>query len=66
MHKFEQQEIFKQKQDTVFKEALYFSKTMRRELRDVIVVAVLGIISTHCNDFIIFLSLFNKTKKHGP
>lgn len=47
--------------DTIFKEASDFHETMGRELADISQVAILGIISTHSNDLIIFLSLINQT-----
>lgn len=43
--------------NTVFEEAADLLKAMRGELGKIIVVAVLGIIGTHCYNLVIFLSL---------
>ena len=42
---------------TVFKETADLSQTMRRKLLDVIVMAILWIVSAHSNDLVVFLTL---------
>lgn len=49
-----------QRKDTFFKEAADFSKAVWGKLFDVSVVFVLWIISTNCNDLVVFLSLNSK------
>jgi hypothetical protein len=46
-----------ERKDTVFKETSDLRKTMGGQLLDVSVVLVLRIISTNCNNFVVFLSL---------
>lgn len=48
---------------TVFKEAADFSKSVRRELLEIIEVAELGIINANGDDLIIFLTLLCSKNK---
>lgn len=54
--------VSQNEKDTIFKEATDLSKAMRGELVDISIMTILRIISTHCNYFVIFLSLIIGTK----
>jgi hypothetical protein len=47
----------KEFEHTIFKEAPNFSKTVRRKLFEIVVMAIFRIISTYCYYFVITFSL---------
>lgn len=50
---------------TILKKPTNLSQSVRREIFDVLEMAILGIISTNCNDFVIFFTLFKEQSVWG-
>lgn len=52
--------------DTVLKEAANLSQSMWWQVLDISIPLILGIISTHCNYLVIFLTLHSRKRSEFP